>query len=92
MIEPRESAIEAAIVRVMKSRKVLKLVDLMEEVSKILIHFNATKDVINIILFFLVFLCICFFFQLIKKKIDGLLAKDYLERDPKDFTVFIYKP
>lgn len=48
MIEPRESAIEAAIVRVMKSRKALKLGDLMEEVSKILIHFNATKEVFNL--------------------------------------------
>lgn len=65
-------AIEAAIVRVMKSRKTLKLSELIEEVSKILIQFNATRD-------------------LIKKKIDGLLEKEYLERDPKDHTVFKYR-
>ena len=39
-------AIEAAIVRVMKSRKTLRIMDLVEEVSKLLYHFNATNNVI----------------------------------------------
>ena len=46
LVENRELAIEAAIVRVMKSRKTLRLMDLVEEVSKLLYQFNATKDVI----------------------------------------------
>ena len=46
LVVNRELAIEAAIVRVMKSRKTLRLMDLVEEVSKLLYQFNATNNVI----------------------------------------------
>ena len=46
VIENREMAVEAAIVRVMKSRKTLEITVLIEEVSKLLYQFSATKTVI----------------------------------------------
>ena len=46
VIENREMAVEAAIVRVMKSRKTLEIAVLIEEVSKLLYQFSATKTVI----------------------------------------------
>lgn len=60
MIENREMAVEAAIVRVMKSRKTLEITVLIEEVSKLLYQFSATKTVIFSFALRLIFFCFVF--------------------------------
>ena len=63
----RKVAIESCVVRVMKSRKVLKYQELINDVMKLLLKFSPdSKD--------------------IKKQIESLIKRDYLERDPDDMN------
>lgn len=69
--ENRSHAIDAAIVRIMKTRKSLKLHELESEVFKMLSLFQPTmKD--------------------IKRQIEHLMDREYLERDPDDQKLYRY--
>lgn len=68
----RRYAIDAAIVRTMKSRKVLKHQELMMEVVKQLTQMFK-PDV-----------------KMIKRRIEDLIAREYLERDKDNANVFKY--
>jgi len=72
MNENREHAVEAMIVKVMKSRKSLQFKDLLEEVHSLLRKFNAS-------------------ISLIKKRLESLTEREYLERDTKDINLYHYK-
>eukprot|EP00890_Picochlorum_soloecismus_P002261 jgi/Picsp_1/3035/NSC_01257-R1_cullin 3 len=70
--EDRKPQIEAAIVRVMKSRKVLQHNDVVAEVTRQLSsRFNPSP-------------------VLIKKRIESLLDREYIERDTTDRTLYRY--
>ena len=70
--EERRHLIEAAIVRIMKSRKSLQHNDLIAEVTKQLTsRFVPTP-------------------QFIKKRIEGLIERDYLERSQSDHRLYQY--
>ena len=69
--EDRSIAIEAAIVRIMKSRKKLEHNQLVQEVMQSLRVFKPNP-------------------VQIKTKIEHLIEKDYLERDPEDKNVYRY--
>ena len=70
--EDRKPQIEAAIVRVMKSRKVLQHNDIVAEVTRQLSsRFNPSPI-------------------LIKKRIESLLDREYIERDTTDRTLYRY--
>ena len=69
--EDRSIAIEAAIVRIMKSRKKLEHNQLVQEVMQSLRVFKPNP-------------------VQIKTKIEHLIEKDYLERDPDDKNVYRY--
>ena len=69
--EDRGIAIEAAIVRIMKARKVLRNQELQAEVLVQLAFFQPSV-------------------KAIRKHIEGLIDREYLERDPDDRTKFHY--
>jgi cullin 1 len=70
--EDRKHAIEAAIVRIMKTRKTLDHTKLVLEASnQLLRHFKPDP-------------------KQIKKRIEDLIAREYLERDPNNNTVYKY--
>ncbi|KAM1034362.1 hypothetical protein ACFX2A_038642 [Malus domestica] len=68
----RRYAIDAAIVRIMKSRKVLEHQQLVTECVEQLRH-KFKPDI-----------------RAIKKQIEGLIIRDYLERDKEDRNLFKY--
>jgi cullin 3 len=70
--EDRKPQVEAAIVRIMKSRRVLSHNDVVAEVTRQLsTRFNPAP-------------------ALIKKRIESLIEREYIERDSKDRTVYRY--
>nr|CAG4718449.1 unnamed protein product [Naegleria fowleri] len=70
--EERKYVIDAALVRIMKARKVLKYQELMTETIKQLSsHFLPDP-------------------KLIKKRVEDLIAREYLERDAKDSSTIQY--
>jgi cullin 1 len=69
--EDRSIAIEASIVRIMKSRKKLDHTSLIQEVLNTLQMFKPPP-------------------QVIKQKIEHLIERDYLERDPDDKNIYRY--
>ena len=68
----RSHAVDAAIVRIMKSRKKMSVNDLRVEVITIMQNFKPAES-------------------LIKKRIEFLIEREYLERDKEDHTMMIYK-
>lgn len=70
--EERRHLVEAAIVRIMKTRKTLQHNDLIAEVTKQLtVRFVPVP-------------------QFIKKRIEGLIEREYLERSEKDHRLYQY--
>eukprot|EP00696_Hemimastix_kukwesjijk_P013473 gnl/Hemi2/26882_TR9048_c0_g1_i1.p1 gnl/Hemi2/26882_TR9048_c0_g1~~gnl/Hemi2/26882_TR9048_c0_g1_i1.p1 ORF type:complete len:769 (-),score=241.55 gnl/Hemi2/26882_TR9048_c0_g1_i1:48-2156(-) len=69
--EDRKHAVEAAIVRIMKMRKVLPHQQLMVEVLEQLKQFKPEP-------------------KIIKSRIEDLIQREYLERDPNNSAVFRY--
>ena len=69
--DDRAFAIDATVVRIMKSRKLLRNQELVTEVLSQLQFFKP--DV-----------------RMIKKRIESLLEREYLERDVADSTTFKY--
>lgn len=69
--EDRGIAIEAAIVRIMKARKILRNQELQAEVLVQLAFFQPSV-------------------KAIRKHIEALIDREYLERDPEDRTKFHY--
>jgi len=69
--EDRSIAVEAAIVRIMKSRRKLGHNELIQEVLTALSNFQPNP-------------------AQIKQKIEQLIERDYLERDPDDRTLYRY--
>jgi len=69
--EDRKHAVEAAIVRIMKMRKVLPHQQLMVEVLEQLKGFKPEP-------------------KIIKSRIEDLIQREYLERDPNNSAVFRY--
>jgi len=69
--EDRSNAIEASIVRIMKSRKTLKHQELQAGVLSQLAFFKPNPRVI-------------------KKRIESLIEREYLERDPQNQTLYKY--
>lgn len=67
----RTHAIEAAIVKIMKSRKKMTYMHLLNEVMVILQMFKPTAT-------------------MIKNRIESLIERDYMERDPEDAQMFRY--
>mmetsp|Transcript_9410 Transcript_9410/g.13919 ORF Transcript_9410/g.13919 Transcript_9410/m.13919 type:complete len:757 (+) Transcript_9410:92-2362(+) len=68
----RQSAIEAAIVRIMKSHKKMQHRNLTNEVVKqLMTHFKPDPKVI-------------------KRRIEDLISRDYLERDENDASLYHY--
>ena len=68
----RSHAVDAAIVRIMKSRKKMSMNDLRVEVITIMQNFKPAES-------------------LIKKRIEFLIEREYLERDKDDHSMMIYK-
>jgi len=73
VMKEREFVIDAAIVRIMKSRKEMALLDLQQETKKLISLFVPDP-------------------KMVKRRIDSLMERDYLERHPEKNNVFIYKP
>ena len=70
--EERKYVIDAALVRIMKARKILKYQELMTETIKQLsTHFHPDP-------------------KLIKRRVEDLIAREYLERDAKDSSTIQY--
>mmetsp|Transcript_29888 Transcript_29888/g.26440 ORF Transcript_29888/g.26440 Transcript_29888/m.26440 type:complete len:193 (-) Transcript_29888:34-612(-) len=67
----RTHAIDANIVKIMKSRKKMSYMHLLNEVMKQLQVFKPTA-------------------AMIKTRIESLIDRDYMERDPENSQVFIY--
>lgn len=88
MDDDRKHEVEAAIVRIMKSRKHLLHNDLVTEVIRGLIMSNT------IILFLKVTNQLKGRFMpdpvLIKKRVESLIERDYLERDKTNLKLYIY--
>jgi cullin 3 len=72
VLEGRKNRVEAAIVRVMKSRKRLEHNNLVAEVMKQLADKFSVKP------------------AFIKKRIENLIEREYLERDPENRRVYQY--
>ena len=70
--EDRSHAVEAALVRIMKSRKKMKFTDLRLEVVTLMQTFKPDD-------------------ALIKKRIESLIEREYMERDKTDTAILIYK-
>ena len=70
--EDRSHAVEAALVRIMKSRKKMKFADLRLEVVTLMQTFKPDD-------------------ALIKKRIESLIEREYMERDKTDPVTLIYK-
>ena len=68
----RSHAVDAAIVRIMKSRKKMSVVALRIEVITIMQNFKPAES-------------------LIKKRIEFLIEREYLERDKQDPGNLVYK-
>ncbi|KAF1766514.1 hypothetical protein GCK72_006471 [Caenorhabditis remanei] len=68
--QDRQSHIDAAVVRIMKTRKAMTHSELMTEVGQQLKFPVKAAD--------------------IKKRIEGLIERDYLSRDPEDATKYRY--
>lgn len=68
----RSHAVDAAIVRIMKSRKKMNMVELRLEVITIMQNFKPAES-------------------LIKKRIEFLIEREFLERDKEDHGSLIYK-
>lgn len=73
VMKEREFIIDATVVRIMKSRRELSLIDLQQEAKKLITLFAPDP-------------------KLIKRRIDSLMERDYLERHATKNNVFIYKP
>lgn len=73
IMKEREFVIDAAIVRIMKSRREMALLDLQQETKKLISLFIPDP-------------------RMVKRRIDSLMERDYLERHPDKMNVFIYKP
>lgn len=71
-LEDRKHAIEAAIVRIMKTRKQLSHNDLVMEVSKQLMQYFMPEP------------------KIIKRRIEDLINRDYLERDKSKQNFYNY--
>jgi len=67
----RGIAIEAAIIKIMKTRRTLAHNDLVSALTKVLCNFVPEA-------------------QMIKEKIDELIIKEYLARDPNNPKIYIY--
>ena len=64
---------DAIVVRIMKARKVLSHINLINDtITQTTLFKNQPKD--------------------IKKRIESLIERDYLERDPTQKATYIYKP
>ena len=69
--DDRNLAIEAAVVRIMKSRKKLSHTDLVKEVLTILSMFRPQV-------------------RSIKQRIENLISREFLARDPDDPNIYLY--
>jgi len=70
--QDRSHAVDAALVRIMKSRKQMKMTDLRLDVITIMQTFKPDD-------------------ALIKKRIESLIERQYIERDKADAAMLIYK-
>lgn len=105
----RRYAIDASIVRIMKSRKVLGHQQLVLEcVEQLGRMFKVHNTLFSFLFFFFVFVCESFVFlnlttlalnemlilqpdfKAIKKRIEDLITRDYLERDKSNPNMFRY--
>lgn len=105
----RRYAIDASIVRIMKSRKVLGHQQLVLEcVEQLGRMFKVHNALVSSLIFFFVFVCESFVFlnlttlalnemlilqpdfKAIKKRIEDLITRDYLERDKSNPNMFRY--
>lgn len=72
VFEDRQYQVDAAVVRVMKSRRRLGHTELCAEVFRLCAFpFQASE---------------------LKKRIESLIERDYLERDPADLGTYVYMP
>lgn len=86
VVEERKNRVEVVIVRVMKTRKVLDHNSLMSEVMKQSLRFavkpgktflNASNVATNSNL-------LCFVLVFVKKRIESLIEREYIERDKEN--------
>lgn len=70
--QDRSHAVDAAIVRIMKTRKQMKMQDLRLEVVTLMQTFKPDD-------------------QLIKKRIESLIQREYIEKDKIDQQMIVYK-
>jgi len=70
--QDRSHAVDAALVRIMKSRKQMKLTDLRLEVVTLMQTFKPDD-------------------ALIKKRLESLIEREYMEREKNDPTIIVYK-
>lgn len=92
--EDRSIAIEAAIVRIMKARKTLPHQQLLAEVLAQLAFFRPNPKVSRRELRCTGYLCAqlthrCVY-QVIKRRIEALIDREYLERDPEKANTYRY--
>jgi len=70
--QDRTHAVDAALVRIMKSRKQMKVTDLRLDVVTLMQTFKPDD-------------------ALIKKRMESLIEREYLERDKNDPNIIVYK-